>query len=76
MQHDITLIRKYLNIHSTGKLNPNIIDPIHLRQVLNCPYVKAPETTFGITRSFNCNPSESWQQIGLDDQNTTHLFRF
>ena len=30
MQHDITLIREYLNIHSTGRLNPNIIDPIHL----------------------------------------------
>ena len=34
MQHDITLIREYLNIHSTGRLNPNIIDPINLRQEL------------------------------------------
>ena len=34
MQHDMTLIREYLNIHSTGRLNPNIIDPIHLRQEL------------------------------------------
>ena len=34
MQHDITLISDYLNIHSTGKLNPNIIDPIHPRQEL------------------------------------------
>ena len=33
-QHDIKLIREYLNIHSTGKVNPNIIDPIHLRQEL------------------------------------------
>ena len=28
----MTLIREYLNIHSTGRLNPNIIDPIHLRE--------------------------------------------
>ena len=34
MQHDMTLIREYLNIHTTGSLNPNIIDPIHLRQEL------------------------------------------
>ena len=34
MQHDITLIREYLNILSTGKLNPNIIDTMHLRQEL------------------------------------------
>ena len=36
MQHDMemTLIREYLNIHRTGRLNPNIIDPIHLRQEL------------------------------------------
>ena len=34
MQHDMILIREYLNIHSTGRLNPNIIDPIHLRQEL------------------------------------------
>ena len=34
MKHDMTLIREYLNIHSTGRLNPNIIDPIHLRQEL------------------------------------------
>ena len=34
MQHDMTLIRKYLNIHSTGRLNPKIIDPIHLRKEL------------------------------------------
>ena len=34
MQHDMTLIREYLNMHSTGRLNPNIIDPIHLRQEL------------------------------------------
>ena len=32
MQQDMTIIREYLNIHSTGRLNPNIIDPIHLRQ--------------------------------------------
>ena len=31
MQHDMTLIREYLNIHSTVRLHPNIIDPIHLR---------------------------------------------
>ena len=35
MQYDMTLIREYLNIHSTGRLNPNNIDPIHLRQELN-----------------------------------------
>ena len=34
MQHDMTLIREYLNIHTTGRLNPDIIDPIHLRQEL------------------------------------------
>ena len=34
MQHDMILIREYLNIHSTGRLNPNIIDPIHLGQEL------------------------------------------
>ena len=28
MQHGMTLIRKYLNIHSTARLNLNIIDPI------------------------------------------------
>ena len=31
MQHDMTLVREYLNIRSTGRLNPNIINPIHLR---------------------------------------------
>ena len=34
MQHDMTLIREYLYIHSTGSLNQNIIDPIHFRQGL------------------------------------------
>ena len=34
MQHDLRLIRQYLNIHRTGRLNPDIIDPIHLRQEL------------------------------------------
>ena len=34
MQHDLTLIGEYLNIHCTGRLNPNIIDPIDLRQEL------------------------------------------
>ena len=34
MQHDITLIREHLNIHNTGKLNPNIINPIYLKQEL------------------------------------------
>ena len=34
MQHDITLIRENVNIHSTGKLNLNIIDAIHHRQEL------------------------------------------
>ena len=34
IRHDITIIREYLNIHSTGRLNPNIIDPIHHRQEL------------------------------------------
>ena len=32
MQHDMTLIKEYLSIHTIGRLNPNIIDPIHLRQ--------------------------------------------
>ena len=34
MQHVIILIREYLNIHSTGKLTPNITDPIHLEREL------------------------------------------
>ena len=34
MQHDITVFREYLNIHITGKLTPNIIDPIHLKREL------------------------------------------
>ena len=34
MQHEMTVIREFLNIHSTGRLNLNIIDPIHLRQEL------------------------------------------
>ena len=34
MKHDTILIREYLNIHSTGKLTPNIIDPVHLRREL------------------------------------------
>ena len=35
LQHDMTLIREYLNIHSTGRLNPNIIDHlVHLRRGL------------------------------------------
>ena len=34
MQHDMTLIREYLNIHTTGRLSPYIIDPIHLGQEL------------------------------------------
>ena len=62
MQHDMTLIREYLNIHSTGRLNPNIIDPIHLRWELiiinkqlptpNYPYLKTLEQTFGIIINF------------------------
>ena len=32
MQNDITLIRQYLNIHTTGKLTPAIIDPTNLKQ--------------------------------------------
>ena len=36
IQHDMTLIREYLNTHSTGRLNPNIIYPIHLiRELIN-----------------------------------------
>ena len=34
MKLDTILIREYLNIHSTGKLTPNIIDPVHLRREL------------------------------------------
>ena len=34
MTDDIDLIKQYLNIHSTGKWNPTIIDPIHLRREL------------------------------------------
>ena len=30
MQHDMTLIREYLNILDTGRLNPNIFDPYTL----------------------------------------------
>ena len=31
---DIDLIKEYLNIHTTGKITPTIIDPIHLKQEL------------------------------------------
>lgn len=31
---DINLIKEYLNIHSTGKLTPSIVDPISLKQEL------------------------------------------
>ena len=34
IQQDMTLIREYLSIHTTGRLYPNIIDPIHLRKEL------------------------------------------
>ena len=34
LKHDKTLIREYLNIYSSGRLNPNSIDAIHLRQKL------------------------------------------
>ena len=34
MQHDIILIREYLNIHNTGKLTPNIIHANHLKRDL------------------------------------------
>ena len=34
MKDEIDLIKQYLNIHSTGKLNPIIIDPINLRRDL------------------------------------------
>ena len=57
MQNDMTLIREYLNMHSTERLNPNIIDPKHLRQELikinkqlpklNYPYLKTQVQTFG-----------------------------
>ena len=34
MQCNMTLLREYSNTHSTGRLNPNITDPLHLRQEL------------------------------------------
>ena len=34
MQHDITLIREYLYIHTTGRLKSNIIDPIKISKQL------------------------------------------
>ena len=45
MQHDMTLIREYLNIHSTGQLNPNIIDPPHLRQEVIEINITTPSST-------------------------------
>ena len=35
LQNDITLIRQYLDIHSTGKLTPVLVDPHHLRKELH-----------------------------------------
>ena len=61
MQHDMTIIREYFNIHTTGRLNPNIIDPIHLRQELiksinnsqfKYPYLKTLEQIIGIIINF------------------------
>ena len=34
LQNDITLIRQYLDVHSTGKLTPVLVDPQHLRKEL------------------------------------------
>ena len=34
LQNDITLIRQYLDVHSTGKLTPVLVDPHHLRKQL------------------------------------------
>ena len=34
LQNDITLIRQYLDVHSTGKLTPVLVDPHHLRKEL------------------------------------------
>ena len=50
-QHDTILIREHLNIYSTCKLTPNIIDPVHLRRELikinnfhnKSHYLKIPE---------------------------------
>ena len=33
-QSDITLIRQYLDVHSTGKLTPVLVDPHYLRKEL------------------------------------------
>ena len=32
LQNDISLIRQYLDVHSTGKLIPVLVDPHHLRK--------------------------------------------
>ena len=34
LQNDITLIRQYLDVHSTGKLTPVLMDPHHVRKKL------------------------------------------
>ena len=34
LQNDITLIRQYLDVHSTGMLTPALVDPHHLRKEL------------------------------------------
>ena len=34
LQYDITLTRQYLDLHSTGKLTPVLVDPHHLRKEL------------------------------------------
>ena len=34
LQNDITLIRQYLDVHSTGKLTPVLVDAHHLRKEL------------------------------------------
>ena len=34
LQNDITLIRQYLDVHSTGKLTSVLVEPHHLRKEL------------------------------------------
>ena len=44
LQDDLILLRKYLNIHTTGKLTTDILDPTHLRQELLKIQKQLPDT--------------------------------
>ena len=61
LQNDITLIRQYLDVHSTGKLTPVLVDPHHLRKELSeltnnyqphCHFLKIQPLIFDISINF------------------------